>query len=661
MNRFLLILICVALGVGASRAETFNPAARIAMQSDTERSRASERYIPMILTVDESFDAESVGIIVLNSRADMVLALVPESVLSSAPRRAGITRASAAPAARRYLDKAIAVTHVADVHKGLTDGTLPYDGSGVIVGLSDIGFDPGHATFDGRIAAISNYVETEGIVTGTLTGSAVSSFGTDNPAEYHATHVAGILGGDGDGSPYTGVATGSTIFCSTSQLSDVGILAGVEDIIAYAREQGQPAVINLSVGSTIGPHDGTDAFTRYLDMCAAEVPILLSAGNDGITPVNVSHTFSEAQPAVTAMISDRIDWSYMRLTGYCDMWASDSRAVDITIKVYDADLGSFVYTTAITDEKPAIDTKTDVALAQYFAGRIATASEINPDNDRYNTLMYIDMRATAHRASGPWARYYLCVEMRGQPGSRVDFTADGGGLGLEALGGMSGMVTSGDSHLSISSMACGHNTITVGASATRDTASLLDGSTISWQNQVKAGAMASFSSYGPTFDGRTLPHFSAPGAFIVSAVSSHYVEKYGAANLPLIDQGSTPGNYFIGECGTSMASPHAAGVFALWLQADPTLTPAELLEIATSTASVNGVDLADPRTGAGQIDAAAGLKAVLDNLGITDIDADTTTGEPIYYDLQGRPTATPTAPGIYLRRQGPTTTKIAIR
>ena len=59
--------------------------------------------------------------------------------------------------------------------------------------------------------------------------------------------------------------------------------------------------------------------------------------------------------------------------------------------------------------------------------------------------------------------------------------------------------------------------------------------------------------------------------------------------------------------GTSQASPHAAGVVALMLAANPGLTPAQIKTILASTAD----DLGDPNQGSGRLDAYRALAAVI--------------------------------------------------
>ena len=58
--------------------------------------------------------------------------------------------------------------------------------------------------------------------------------------------------------------------------------------------------------------------------------------------------------------------------------------------------------------------------------------------------------------------------------------------------------------------------------------------------------------------------------------------------------------------GTSQATPHIAGLAALMLSKNPTLTPAQIAQII----SANTVNINDSRQGSGRVDANAVLIAV---------------------------------------------------
>ncbi|MDC0722330.1 S8 family serine peptidase [Nannocystis bainbridge] len=102
------------------------------------------------------------------------------------------------------------------------------------------------------------------------------------------------------------------------------------------------------------------------------------------------------------------------------------------------------------------------------------------------------------------------------------------------------------------------------------------------------GQVAGFSSRGPTSDGRIKPDLLAPGQGVWMV-------------QPGTDNEYTQGN------GTSLATPLAAGVGALLLEAYPELTPAQMLALLRATASQP--DAPDNDRGWGMIGgpAAAGL------------------------------------------------------
>ncbi len=70
------------------------------------------------------------------------------------------------------------------------------------------------------------------------------------------------------------------------------------------------------------------------------------------------------------------------------------------------------------------------------------------------------------------------------------------------------------------------------------------------------------------------------------------------------------GNDYIAYDGTSMATPCAAGVMALLLEADPELTPAAVDSLMELTAVRIGNNKKDNRVGAGRIDALAAINAL---------------------------------------------------
>ncbi|MGQ9567566.1 MAG: S8 family peptidase [Anaerolineae bacterium] len=124
---------------------------------------------------------------------------------------------------------------------------------------------------------------------------------------------------------------------------------------------------------------------------------------------------------------------------------------------------------------------------------------------------------------------------------------------------------------------CARQVITVGASTDRD-------------------EVASFSSRGPTLDGRVKPDVVFPGVGIVSC------RARGTS------MGTPVGEHYTTASGTSMATPHASGTAALLLEAAPSLTPAQVKALLQQTAVNLGLD---PNTqGSGRADAFAAYQAI---------------------------------------------------
>ncbi len=128
----------------------------------------------------------------------------------------------------------------------------------------------------------------------------------------------------------------------------------------------------------------------------------------------------------------------------------------------------------------------------------------------------------------------------------------------------------GPTPYSVGSPACAAGVISVGAASDLD-------------------RIATFSSRGPTTDGRTKPDVVLPGVEII------------APRAAATTMGTPIDDWYTAASGTSMATPHAAGLCALLLQAEPDLTPVELKSRLMRTA----VNLGAPANaqGAGRVDA----------------------------------------------------------
>jgi serine protease AprX len=124
--------------------------------------------------------------------------------------------------------------------------------------------------------------------------------------------------------------------------------------------------------------------------------------------------------------------------------------------------------------------------------------------------------------------------------------------------------------------------------------------------------LAPFSSLGPTAKGEIKPDIAAPGVTILSAWSNEYVlcdPLFGCFPEPY-SYGCGIGCYNVAS-GTSMATPYVSGVAALMLQANLSLTPAQIKQIIAETAHDRLTPGKDVAYGHGLIDALAAVKRAM--------------------------------------------------
>lgn len=597
------------------------------------------KYTPVIAKIEDEealTELAALGAVIMNRRDELVLAWIPDDRIEDAAELVSVSRISVGAGMHPFMDKARVMGNVDKIAAGLE---LPrrYDGEGVVVGFSDIGFDPNHVNFRDesgdrtRVKRLVSYVDTLAQRIDISTAEDLQSWTTDTDSEWHATHVAGILAGSYSDNGYQGVATASEIVATTSGLSDACILAGVEDVIAYAKACGKPAVVNLSLGSYTGPHDGSDLFCQYLDRLGKEAVICIAAGNEGHHNNVVLKDFTSSDDMLKTFVFDH-SWVGIDISGISDFWSRDSRRFQVALCIYDTVENEMLYTSGFMGGEdgplewgiasPELATESDETndvFDRCFSGYLRLYGELNQENSRYNVLFSYDVRNKDYK--GEWGRYCPGLIIKGDAGVHVDGYADGVSSFFRSMGAP-GFVN-GQTDGSISNIACGHNVIVVGACNSRNQTPLVGGGDA--QYGFAEGAVAAFTGYGTLLDGRVLPHFCAPGNMVVSSVSTPYVANREAEYVQSLSAGVTVGGkdyYWIADCGTSMSTPYAAGVFALWLQADPTLTVEDIRDVAITTARRDAADIGDPKWGAGALDAYEGLKTVLSRSGIGNADND---------------------------------------
>ncbi|MDZ5010560.1 S8 family serine peptidase, partial [Clostridium perfringens] len=104
----------------------------------------------------------------------------------------------------------------------------------------------------------------------------------------HGTHVAGIACAGGNISPsFYGVAPKSSIAmvkCTRGQFAlSTNIMRGLKFLVDRGKELKKPLVVNISLSTNDGAHNGTSLLEQYISTISTleRISIVIAAGNEG--------------------------------------------------------------------------------------------------------------------------------------------------------------------------------------------------------------------------------------------------------------------------------------------------------------------------------------------------------------------------------------------
>lgn len=535
-------------------------------------------------------------------------------------------------------DIARSVTGADALHAGV-DNYGSFDGSGVITGIFDSGFDLRHPAFlnsDGRprTERILHYTNNNASFTDYSTPLMVQAFITDSPDNTHGTHVLGTMAGGNTGL-YDGMAPGSTPIVACGQLYDVNIADGISRIVDIAEESGRPCVINLSLSDEIGPHDGSDPMAALLTELSKKAVIVISAGNSAGTCASISKTFTQTESQLNTFVHPSVTWT-RKLGGACGLWSSDERLPELEIVVMNWQTGTEYGRIPVNPDEDVNTLVTDDYSG--YAGNFAKNGIVGFNNAFSDSYVAVYPTETPQGRAGYQIEFMLNntdsnerwttlvgLALKGENGQRIDINIQGTYCELNSMN-VPGWTTGGD-YLSVNSMGCGEGPVVVGAWTSRNAWTDISGNEQGYPSYA-IGDIAPFSSYATLPDGRSLPHCIAPGAALVSAMSTPFYEAHPHSYSVVASSSSgRRNNYWMTDQGTSMSAPVVAGGIAMWLQADPTLNSADIHEVIAATSQIDEALRNTPpvKYGAGKFNALEGLKYILERkagIGATDIPAE---------------------------------------
>ncbi len=332
----------------------------------------------------------------------------------------------------------------------------------------------------------------------------------------HGTHVMDIAAGGGAGTGVQGIAPASDlVFVDLSakalpwgaealqrSLTDsVHLLEAIAHIFEQAGDR--PCVLNLSIGTELGAHDGTSAVELALDDLVAAAPsraIVVAASNSYELGIHASGVIEP---------NGYFDLSFKFAEGQClilDLWyrSKDQFAAEIF-----SPAGQSFGQVELGTSRSWPDPKAELSMKLVHIAR----HEDNRDNR-------IQCFLSTSSPAGVWTLRLHGIEV--QDGRFHAWIEGDGGTTPHSF-------LSPDPAHTLGCLACGHESIAVGAYNVYD--------------DLKP---CTFSSAGPTRDSRQKPDLSAPG------------ERIFAARSRSLDKTIAMG-------GTSMAAPVVTGIVAVLL------------------------------------------------------------------------------------------------
>ena len=479
------------------------------------------------------------------------------------------------------------------IHDGLLPLETAFEGKGIIMGFIDTGLDWTHPDFlnpidsSTRILALWDQTQPVNSFTPSKYGygqdwdssEIMQGLSTNNDQYGHGTTVAGAGCGNAFANGLNkGVAPKTEIIAVESNFNAANWLGTVADAVEYiyhiADSLSKPCVINASLGTYLGSHDGLDPYALYIDSLINRKKghlMVASAGNSGSWGKYHLRSEVNSDTAFT-WFSHNPSSAFGGSAVFFEVWADT------------ADFNQINFTIGIDQVSPQFENR---GKGSYFnintnLGGVNYDTIRNANSDQLATVQYwSELRD---------GQYLLQVYLPSPDSNQYNFRFETVGTGkydcwTSSIFGMSdiievngGIFNFSEEHkyvnpdnlkTIVSSFQCSPSVITVGNYYNDSGYVNLDSTWTS--NGGIRGKLAENSSKGPTRDNRLKPEITASGHGVNSALPLDLINYY--INHPTLDSTLAIGGMHRRNGGTSMASPIVAGVGALLLEKCNLITP----------------------------------------------------------------------------------------
>ncbi|WP_165851403.1 S8 family peptidase [Brumimicrobium aurantiacum] len=487
------------------------------------------------------------------------------------------------------LDDSVRVTHkVNPVHNGDFPLVDAYTGKDVIIGVVDAGLDHNHPDFIDQFGnkrvirywdhSITNPTQSpmpynygqiwyaNEIQNGTIT--------SNEESVGHGSSVTGICTGNGlaNGKNKGMAPEAQIVFVETNfNLANwtLTVADACDFIFSVADSLNKPAVINLSVGSYLGSHDGTDPAAELMNTLVNEKNgriIIAAAGNSGNTEDYHAQQTMNVTDTNFIWFENNPNGSLGNNTAFFDLWS-------------DVNDAQFYYSFGANQPGPSYANVAQTAFrfAQLNVGTPIYDTLFNANGERIATLeIYTEYVNGNYHLQGLFSKI-------DSTDYRMRFSTTGNGkydlwsgqwIGLSKIVDnpptpavyppIVNYVMPDNQQSIVSSWNCSPDIISVANLRGREGHITHAGTQYYPSGPATAkGDIAASSSRGPSRAGVTKPDISASGDVTFGSAPLFMV---GNSNY---DSQLSIGGYHLRNGGTSMASPVVAGIAALYLERCP--------------------------------------------------------------------------------------------
>lgn len=585
---------------------------------------------------------EKMGIRVLFTVGNMAGLAVPADKLGLLETIDEISFVWADEMNQYFNDAARAETGIDQIVNDGASAGLPsnYTGKGVVLGIIDGGIDFNHAAFcqaDGttRVKKVIIYEDLYGKATEYTTDEAIKALTTDETSSSHGTHTAATAGGSDTGNGLQGVAPEADLVLVglRSYATDTNIADAIQRISDFAGDK--PCVISISLGTINRLHDGSSALAQKVKALTqsgtkAGRAVVVASGNSADMQQSIVKTLNKNQEVRTVLgatttTPTSAHYRDLSLFVYSDKeFGYELKKIDVKTGT-ETDIKQLVTDDGVSSDFDLVqEIYKSMGKKWYMLNSTASTNTIKLDNPDQRLVFIINALEDN-----------MTIKI-------IRKVGDGAEPALMAPSGLTGM-TAGNGDMALSAHVCDDAVIGVGAYITKTSWESYNLGVLNYQESTVTGAkqvvgeIADFSSYGVDDNGKNRPDIIAPGMAICSAVSNYDSELFLTPGEPntskdlsellndsyMIEKNGRK-NWYGRMQGTSMSTPHVAGIIALWMQAKPTLTVNEIKEVLKATChpvtDTNMIPSRNPvQAGMGKIDAIAGLKKILNITGIETI------------------------------------------